>query len=154
MPFAASRVLAGAAACAIASSGCSLLVAKRPPSEVVAPNYPVDCTSGRTAPVLDTACAVLAGTMVAAVALNEDAEARRATTLYLGPVVVGCGLSAFVGYRSTARCRALKPVNARCIGGDLGACHELAPGWIPTERWRALHPAASAPATAAPVAPR
>jgi hypothetical protein len=42
-----------------------------------------------------------------------------------------CAASAVSGFGYANRCQHTRDLNALCITGDLGACRQLVPGWIP-----------------------
>jgi hypothetical protein len=115
----------------------------KPPDVVAAPNYPIDCTTSRGAPVLDTVCLgyfVINGIYLATV--KDCAQASFGDTCYSSSTKTGgillsaglgllCALSASSGYGSASRCENIKDLNALCITGDQTACQRLRPGWAP-----------------------
>ena len=127
-------------------SGCSWIFMTKAPDPVVAPNYPVDCTSSNAAPILDTICSayfVANGIYLLAVpdcshaSLGEscvDSGAKYAGAALSAGLAVLCGISAGTGYPASTRCQQVKDLNALCITGDMAACQSLRPGWIPPAR--------------------
>lgn len=139
------------------STGCSWIFMNRAPETVAAPNYPLDCTSNRAPPILDTICAgyfVLNGVGWAVMkdcanALPGetcDTAGKKATGVALSAgLLLLCGASAVTGYGAAHRCEEKKEANARCMNGDAAACQALSPGWtapapplpapLPTPTW-------------------
>src|SRR5262249_10576542 len=127
----------------VSPSGCSWAFMSRPPRVVAAPNYPVDCTSSRAAPVLDTVCAayfVANGIVIAALPSCEkvgggepcaSSGVKTGGIIVSGGLAVLCGFSAAFGYEGAARCQEVKDLNAGCMTGDVRACQQLRPGWAP-----------------------
>ena len=138
----ATRAALAAATCLL-MSGCSWAFMTKPPEVVSAPNYPLDCTTSRAAPVLDTICVgyfLANGIYLATVADCSSAgfgqrcvESGTKTGGILLSAALGvlCGISAASGYGSAARCEEKKDLNALCITGDQRACERLRPGWVP-----------------------
>jgi hypothetical protein len=138
----AKNAISAVLAC-VFSSGCSWAFMTKPPEVVSAPNYPIDCTTSRAAPVVDTLCLsyfVINSVYLASVA--DCATASFGQTCYSQSTKTGgillsaglgllCGLSAASGYASAARCEEKKDLNALCITGDVRACQRLRPGWVP-----------------------
>jgi hypothetical protein len=113
-------------------SGCSWAFMTRPPTAVVAPNHPVECTTSVAAPVLDSICAgYFVANAIALGAGNYDSSTQSGgIALSLGLVAL-CGLSAISGYGHSSRCEKVKDANALCMSGSLSACHELRADWSP-----------------------
>jgi len=142
------------------SSGCSWAFMQRPPEVVATPSYPVDCTSSRAAPVLDTVCAgyfalntvVLAGLRTCSNSAYYEScvqpGAKAGGLAVSTGLAVLCALSAGSGYGSAGRCEAIKTMNALCITGNEDACRQLNSSWTPARRPTA--PLAAEPASAAP----
>src|SRR5229473_3366270 len=128
---------------AVPSSGCSWAFMTKGPVVVAVPNYPVDCTTSRAAPVLDTICSayfVANGILVAAFPNCENVrggEPCAASGVKAGGIILSgglallCGFSAGSGFGGSARCQQVKDLNAGCMTGDLRACQQLRPGWVP-----------------------
>ncbi len=124
-------------------SGCSWAFMTKPPEVVAAPNYPIDCTTSRAAPILDTVCLgyfVLNGLYLAAVkdcaqaSLGEtcyNQSTKSAGILLSAGLGLLCTISASSGYGYASRCENQKDLNALCITGDQSACQRLRPGWVP-----------------------
>jgi hypothetical protein len=149
------HVTAASLAVLIGSGGCSWAFMSKPPKTVLAPNFPVDCTSSRAAPVLDSICsgyfianaAVLAGSKTCSDNIFDpdnancvDADTKSAGTVLSVGLAAICGVAAFNGYKSASRCAALKAQNVGCIGGDPQACQALAPGWRPGATYQPIIP--------------
>jgi len=125
-------------------SGCSWAFMTKPPEVVAAPNYPLDCTTSRAAPVLDTICVgyfIANGIYLAAVPDCASAgfgERCASSSTKTGGMLLSaglgllCGFSAASGYGFAARCEQKKDLNALCISGDQQACRTLRPGWAPS----------------------
>lgn len=149
-------------ATALCTTGCSWLFMTKPPHVVAAPNAPVDCTTSRAAPVLDTICSsyfVVNGIYLIAVKDCADAFAgetcassgtKAGGAVLSGALALVCGLSAASGYGDAGRCEKIKDDNALCIAGDVNACRVLRPGWMPPDR-RPPPAAAPPPAPSEPV---
>jgi hypothetical protein len=161
-------VAAVAVGFALTSSGCSWAFMNRKPDLVAAPNYPLDCTTSRAAPVLDTICAgyFVANTVVlAGFKTCESAspgESCYASGTKNGGMILSaglaalCALSASSGFRNANQCSQAKDLNAMCITGDFSACQALRPGWTPPGgATPAFHPSMqrAAPVPAAGTAP-
>jgi hypothetical protein len=143
-----------------AASGCSWAFMTRPPEVVAAPNYPLDCTSSRAAPVLDTICAayfavnglVLAGakTCDGAGFLEPcmDSGTKNGAIMVDVALIALCAISASNGYGYATRCGVLKDTNALCITGNEAACRQLNSTWSPPMKYPATFPAQ--PPTAVP----
>jgi len=114
---------------AFLDSGClSLWAVGPPPSPPIDPNEPLECTRVPVAPVIDTGVAtLLAYGAVAALAGSSGGSKPYAATVAIvaGIPALVSGVSALVGYRSTARCRELGDAADRCLSGDRGACGTL-----------------------------
>jgi hypothetical protein len=158
-----ARLVAVALAVSIVPlSGCSLAFMNRAPDPVAVPDYPVECTSSRAAPVLDTICGgyfVANGLYWAAQrSCNEatfgqtcvDADDQTTGVLLSAGLATLCTASAVAGYRKASGCEMVKRENAACITGDEQACLRLAPNWRPAVRKPAepVSPAAPVPASA------
>jgi hypothetical protein len=136
-----------------ATSGCSLAFMSKAQDPVATPAYPVDCTSSRAAPVLDTICAgyfVANGIYWAAQTSCDQASfgescvssSNKTTGVLLSAgLAVLCGVSAGIGYGTATRCQDVKTLNAMCITGNEESCKKLNPAWVPSMRV----PAAPAP---------
>jgi len=164
------RVAAALGMAALSSAGCSFLFMSRPPEPVVTPNYPVECTSSRAAPVLDTICAAyhgVAGIAILAtpacsqepedVCIYDAGDKAAVAAVMLGAAAL-CTASAVSGFRSAGRCREVKGLNALCITGDLAACRALRPGFVPpgppgSDPWGTRPPDRWGPPEPAPQAP-
>jgi hypothetical protein len=133
---------------AISTSGCSYGFMSRAPRPVLAPDYPVDCSSTRAAPVLDSICAgyfaasavLFAAATSCSAASGEfcfDSGVRTGGILAYAGVAGLCALSARTGFREASHCREVKSLNALCITGHESACTALTPGWTPrgSDRW-------------------
>jgi len=143
-----TRAALAAATCLLAS-GCSWAFMTKPPEVVPAPNYPIDCTTSRAAPVLDTVCAAyfVANGIYLATAQGCDSASFGQSCISNDTKTVGlflsaglgllCGVSAAAGYGQATRCEQKKDLNALCITGDQQACRRLRADWVP--------PAAGAP---------
>jgi len=143
------------------SSGCSWAFMTKAPDVVAVPNYPVDCTTSRAAPILDTICSayfVANGIYLATVTSCENAspgETCFSSGTKAGGIVLSaglavlCGFAAGSGYDRAARCQQVKELNAGCITGDARACQQLRPGWVPAP----VTPPAPVPGVIAPFPP-
>jgi hypothetical protein len=109
-----------AALCAIFSCGCSLLFVTSPPKHVekLPPSEPVECTTNKLAPVIDT---LVTGfqvyrTIYAAQASNGDYAGlpiSRSTDIVLGSSLTALFLvSAAYGYKTTDQCIDAKAAHA------------------------------------------
>jgi hypothetical protein len=146
-------------------SGCSWIFMTKAPEPVVAPNYPVDCTSSNAAPILDTICSayfvvngvyLLTLTDCSSAGFGEsctDSGTKYAGAALSAGLAVLCGISAGAGYPASTRCQQVKDLNALCITGDLGACQKLRPGWTPPAQ-PAPPPNQPPPQPAAPPPPK
>jgi hypothetical protein len=138
-------------------SGCSWAFMNRAPEPVAAPNYPVDCTDSRAAPVLDTICSgyfvvnglVIAGAKSCDSALPGESciESGAKTAGVIGSLALAalCGFSAGSGFGYASKCTSVKATNSLCITGNEDACKKLNPAWTPPLKVPA---AAAAPAAA------
>ncbi len=129
---------------------------------IAAPNYPVDCTSSRAAPVLDVICAgyfvlntaVLAGAKTCDSAAPGEACVASGTKsggmLLSAGLALLCGGSAGSGFGNASKCEQVKNFNALCITGDEASCKKLNPAWVPPMKFPAQ--ASTAPAGAVPAA--
>jgi hypothetical protein len=157
------------------SGGCSWIFMSKAPEPVVAPNYPVECTSSRAAPVLDSIFAGLYVVNAIAYASVDSCDSAsfdevcfESSTKAAG-IAVSAGLAAVLvasatsGFRSATRCGQVKGLNALCITGDLAACQALRPGFVPAgqpgadpwgtrppDRWGPPQPAPAEPQQAPP----
>lgn len=127
--------------------GCSLVFVRGAPEGAARypPTVPVECTSSRWAPIVDTVFAGLGGlaTTMAAVAPESAFEggASRGTVLGLyGAQAALYAASAIHGYSSTAECRELQQQRTQLAPGATG------PGAVPP-------PAPPPPALAPPPPP-
>ena len=127
----------------MATGGCSFLFMRSPPDAIPSPEAPVECTSSSVAPVMDTTCASL-GLAIFSAALAEPADCNTSQPggcLTAGEVVgvavgaaamtVACTFAAAHGYKQATRCEKLKTLSLWCRGGELTACQQLVPGWVP-----------------------
>lgn len=160
------RVTAVSLAVLLGSGGCSWAFMTKPPKKVVAPNFPVECTSGKAAPVLDSICAgyfilnaaALAGAKTCSSTGGTDcydaSTKSSGTALSIGLAAL-CGIAAVTGYGTASRCAEMKAQNVGCMTGDGQACKALAPDWRPGSTSQPaiqfpLQPPAPAPAAPAP----
>jgi len=144
-------------------SGCSLAFMTRAPDPVLAPNYPLECTSSSAAPVLDAICAgyftanalVLASRPDCSDALGgESCYESRNGALVLDAALIGlCLMSSVKGFGRAQHCQTVKQQNALCITGNTDACRVLSPGWRPATPVPASALPSPAPAPAAVPAP-
>ncbi len=162
-----ATTLRRAAASLLAStlgSGCSWIFMTRPPASVPEPSVPIECTTSRAAPVLDTVCAgyfVVNGIVWAAAKSCSSASpgekcyssSDKSTGIAVSAgLATLCGISAVSGYGYAGRCREVRASQALCISGNEAACLQLtsrpspSPGPSPA-------PAPSSPGTAAPPPP-
>jgi hypothetical protein len=156
-------------ATSLGTSGCSWVFMQKAPEAVLVPDYPVECSSSRAAPVLDSICVgyfVVNTIALAAVASCDSAAygeacyeaAPKAAAMVVSAGLAGlCALSAGSGYRAAGRCRAVKQLNAACITGHEGACHALSPRWTPARgrgapAWAEPPPGGAAPGWGEPPA--
>jgi hypothetical protein len=128
---------------AFSSSGCSWIFMSKAPEPVVAPNYPIECTSSRAAPVIDSIFAGLYALEGIAFASIESCDGTAGEVTCVEPeakaasIAVSVGLAAVLfasatsGFRKATRCGQVKSLNALCITGDLAACQSLRPGFVP-----------------------
>jgi hypothetical protein len=127
------------------STGCSLAFMQKAPEPITTPQYPVQCTRSRTAPVLDSICGgyFVANAIVLAGAKTCDENDPLATDCFdssakTGGMVLSAALaglclgSAVAGFGRASRCDAIQGKNVACIAGDLTACQALTPGWRPS----------------------
>ena len=133
------------ALCCCSPLGCSWIFMTPAPEVVAAPNYPLDCTNGRAAPVLDVICGgyfVANGAYLLAQKSCDDASlhvgdsclasgTRTGGALLSAGLAVLCVASAVSGFGYANRCQEKKDLNALCITGDVNACAALRPGWTP-----------------------
>jgi hypothetical protein len=126
--------------CTLSLTGCSWLFMSKVPEPVVVPNYPIDCTASKAAPILDTICSgyfVANGIFLAAVNCTNTSDpsscnTEKAVGIVTSAVLAGvCGFSAGSGFGYAAHCQESKDLNALCITGDFRACQALKPGWTP-----------------------
>ena len=132
-----------AAAICILISGCSWAFMTKPPQTVATPAYPIDCTTSRAAPILDTICVgyfIANGIYLASLEDCSSAgfgQSCVSSSTKAGGLLVSaglgllCGFSAASGYGYAARCEEKKDLNALCISGDQESCRRLRPGWVP-----------------------
>jgi hypothetical protein len=125
------------------TTGCSFMFMARAPQPVLAPDYPVECSSSRGAPVLDTICAgyfVVNAAVLASATSCDDASfgetcyesSTKTGGMILSAGLAGlCALSATSGFRNANQCSQVKSLNALCITGNEAACVTLTPGWTP-----------------------
>jgi hypothetical protein len=118
-------VVAVVVSLALASHGCSWLFVEGPPRVAPPPQFPLDCTTSRAAPVIDTIIAAPHALLaVVGVAAMSDADSDSETDgiahvlgglifLYGLSVTLVYGLSAHSGYRDTRRCRELEAQRLR-----------------------------------------
>jgi len=131
---------------AFTSTGCSWIFMSKAPEPVVAPNYPVECTSSRASPVLDSICAgyfVANGIFWAAADSCDtdisggtsdfcyDSSTKTAGIALSAGLAAVCAFSAASGFKAATNCSKVKGLNALCITGDLAACQALRPGFVP-----------------------
>lgn len=134
------------AALSTATSGCSWMFMQRAPQPVLAPNYPVECSSSRAAPVLDSICAgYFVANTIALASVDDDCDpssfgcddfrSAKTSAMLVGAGVAGlCALSAASGFKNANRCGSVKQLNAACITGNEQACFALSPRWTPRVR--------------------
>ena len=129
-------------------SGCSWIFMERPPDVVAAPDYPVQCTSSRAAPIIDAVYAgsmALGGVMFAAMSTCSggsttsqegcvDAGAKAAMVGAYAAAAVVTAVAASQGLKAARRCDDLKSLNALCITGHEDACRKLNSAWTPSRR--------------------
>jgi hypothetical protein len=145
-------------------SGCSWIFMTKAPEVVATPNYPVECTTSRAAPVLDAICAgyfVANGIYWAGQTNCADASfgescaegSTKSTGILLSAGLAAlCAVSAGSGFGTATRCEVVKGYNALCITGDEAGCKKLNSSWTPPMKLPAA-PAVSAPAAPAAEAP-
>ena len=153
MRIASRLLIAAVSSCLL--TGCSWIFMGKPPEHVAAPAYPIDCSTSRAPPVLDSICTgyfILNGAVLAGM---KDCEAARygescaSSSTRTGGMVLSvglallCGISAGTGFADAGRCESLKELNALCMTGDARACQRLRQGWTP----------AAGPALLPPVVP-
>lgn len=126
-----------------AASGCSWAFMQRPPEVVPTPQYPVECTSSKVAPVLDAICAgyfVANGIFWAAEKSCDQAsiyescaesDAKTTGVLLSAGLAVLCAASASSGFTTAGKCQEVKNQNVMCITGDEAACLKLNSTWKP-----------------------
>ncbi len=145
----------------VAQSGCSWIFMSRAPDPVPVPTAPVDCTTSRAAPILDTICsAYFVANGVVLAASQTCPSATGGTCFDQGTKVAGiitsaalagvCGFSAAAGFGYANRCEETKEVNGLCISGNERACLKLNPDWSPP---RFVPGAPAQPPAPPPVAP-
>jgi hypothetical protein len=125
------------------ASGCSWAFMTKPPEPVLTPNYPVECTSSRAAPVLDTICSgyfVVNAVVLAGMKSCDEAafgESCVESGTKTGGMILSaglatlCAISAGSGYGMATKCGEVKTQNAMCITGDEAACKKLNSTWTP-----------------------
>jgi hypothetical protein len=140
-----------------ATSGCSWAFMQKAPDPVLTPNYPVECSSSKAAPVLDSVCAgyfvantvfLASMTSCADASFGEacyESSTKTSAMLFSAGLAGLCALSAANGFKSANRCGSVKGLNAACITGNEQACYTLSPRWTP--RGRAAPGWGEAPAT-------
>jgi len=150
---------------AFTSGGCSWIFMSKAPEPVAAPNYPVECTSSRAAPVLDAICAgyfVANGIFLAAAESCDsasfgetcyDSSAKTAGIALSAGLAAVCAFSSASGFKTATSCGKVKSLNALCITGDLAACQALRPGWVPPGAAPAQRPDAWSVPPAPPAPP-
>lgn len=134
-------------ALASGAPGCSWAFMTRAPAQVSAPHYPVECTSSRTAPVLDAICGgyFVANGIVWATRKDCDSASfgekcyskddKTTGVLLSAGLAALCTASAVTGFAGAERCAELRQVNALCITGHEEACRQLQPSWVPPPGW-------------------
>jgi hypothetical protein len=125
------------------TSGCSLAFMTKPSVPVAIPNRPVECTTSRAAPVLDTVCTAsfvalgsygMSLTDCGSAMFGErciESDTRTRGVLLAAGLAMLCGISAATGFGQAVDCQEVKDLNAVCMAGDLLACRQLRPGWAP-----------------------
>jgi hypothetical protein len=101
---------------ALASTGCSVLLTTKAPSQadLPAPSAPIQCTSSRAAPIVDAALAALEAARTAVDLSVDESKYRGAPLGRNASAGFGIGLgtifaaSAVYGFVVTARCDAVK----------------------------------------------
>lgn len=138
------------------TTGCSLAFMNKAQEPVATPNYPVDCTNSRAAPVLDTICAgyfVVNGLYWAGQTACDSYGYGTCTTtssqkttgvLVSAGLAALCGVSAIVGYGIASKCEHVKALNAMCITGNEESCRRLNPAFVPTVKAPVAPPPAAA----------
>lgn len=96
------RLAAIVLAAAVASSGCSFIIVRRPPEEKDPLRWP-RCTEHHLYPLVDTAYAVLAGAMTYTMATSHS-DYRSLGLLVSLPMLAGLGTSSVYGWVYTTRC--------------------------------------------------
>jgi hypothetical protein len=138
-----TRLVGALTLLAFGNGGCSWLFMSSAPEPVLAPSSPIECTSSRAAPVLDSICAgyfVANGIFWAAADSCSDVasgDCYESSTKSSGIAISAglaalCAFSAVSGFRSSGRCGQVKGLNALCITGDVAACQALRPGFTPS----------------------
>lgn len=137
-------------AAALSMTGCSWIFMTKPPDSVAVPHLPVDCTTSRAAPVLDTICSgyfVVNGIVLLAVkdcanaSFGENcanSSTKTGGALLSAGLAVVCGVSAASGYGNAARCEQIKDSNLMCMSGDVSACRRLKADWTPPGGWQPI----------------
>jgi hypothetical protein len=172
-----SRTVARAALLAFAAqaaTGCSWIFMERAPDPVVAPDYPVQCTSSRVAPIVDSlyagsmavgavvfaAMPTCGGSASTSAGTTPDSCVHSGTTLAAAALYAGAAavyaVAANQGFKSAGRCEDLKGLNALCITGHEDACVKLDPAWTPARRpapqgWQPVPAAPGVPGVDVPV---
>ncbi len=141
--FRTSRHVVAAAVLAVimAESGCfSAWGIQRPPPPPINATEPLQCTTNAAVPVIDTAIALLFGSVAVGLIVggqsSSDSVSRSVSTSAGGILVVPTVLSAISagwGYVSTARCRELEEAVDQCLKGDRVACGKLGSGGGPPQ---------------------
>ena len=89
-------------AAAVASSGCSFVMVRRPPHEKDPLRWP-RCTEHHLYPIVDTVYAVLAGAMTYTLSKSHDEWAGLGLIVSV-PMLAGFGSSGVYGWINTTRC--------------------------------------------------
>lgn len=160
-----SRRLTAALLASTLGSGCSWVFMTRPPSSPPGPGQPLECTSSRTAPVLDTICAgyFVANGIVWVAARSCDSAApgekcysssAKSTGVAVSAGLAAlCGISAVSGYGYSSRCQEMQSARSVCITGTEPACARPYPGWTPAGAAPPPTPPPALPGPAVPPAP-
>lgn len=155
----------GVAACL--SCGCSFLFVTKPPAnlERLPPSAPVECTTSRAAPLIDTAIAAFQVYRTATALNAKEWDYRDAPISRDADIGFGVGLtalfavSAVYGLAMTARCDVAKEEHGRAEADvERGESHRgAAPTFTdvprPVEPAPPVAPTPAAPPPATPVAP-
>ncbi len=126
------------------ASGCSYLFMERAPDVVPTPDYPVQCTSSRLAPAVDTVYAASFAAGAAIFALMPrcstgpdgtdscvDSGAKTALVGTYAALAVATGVIAHRGFEAANACQRVKNLNVLCITGREDACRALNSQWTP-----------------------